>query len=147
MTSFKVPRGSTGLTQNTAKALTVGTSSLFQINGPVAIDTIFGVVTTAVPAAAITFRLQHSSSLSGVTYVGVDYETFFEPYPAGTWLSFSPSLGGFPAFGVAYRGGSNHTQWYSAPGTIQITANNATPAFTWYLFWTPLHPTSSVVAL
>lgn len=148
MTTYKVQNGGSTVAITEAKSWVSGTGSLFSIRGPVQINALFGRLTVATPSADIIVRFQFSSSLgAGLSYLTAEGFTFFTIYPVGTTITLPATAGSSPVFNAPAIFDVAPSAFCIGPGTIQFLANDATPATQWYCFYTPLHPTSSVIPL
>lgn len=147
MTSYKSLPGMPNLTISHNKAFSTTTTGLFRINGPIAIQALYGVLDSSLPSMNFNFQLVHTSSLSGETNIGALFESYYEAYSAGSVYSVATTTTGYGNFNVAFRAAPTDIIWYTCPGEIQILSNSNTSSCTWNLVWSALHPTSSVVAL
>lgn len=148
MSSFMVPQGSPTLAMTSAKTWVNGTGSIFRVEGTVAVHSFFGVNTVQYPSADIYIRMQISSSLDGgIAYLSNNTPTFFTEYAVGSTILIPPSAGSGMAFNSAGSSDLQRTIFYLSPGVINFLANNTTPATRWYMFYTPMTPTASVIPL
>jgi hypothetical protein len=127
--------------------ITVATLPLYTVTGPVALTSLFGIVTTSITVAGTT-KLQHNptTGTTGDLCTATDLGT--TDTLAGAVLGIDGIVGSsiIRSVGWAVAGFAQPFLVLTAGGVEMVTATGADGAITWYATWVPLTVGATLVA-